>query len=39
MNLFELSFLPMTNIGTILLVSLLLCTCGSLISIRKYLKV
>lgn len=39
MNLFELSFLPLTNIGTILLVSLLLCTCGSLISIRKFLKV
>lgn len=39
MNLFELSFLPLENIGTILLISLLLCSSGSLISIRKYLKV
>lgn len=39
MNLFELSFLPWANIGTIFLISLLLCSSGSLMSIRKYLKV
>lgn len=38
MNLFELSFLPPANSGTILLISLLLCTSGSLISIRKHLR-
>ncbi|MBU0681548.1 MAG: ABC transporter permease [Proteobacteria bacterium] len=39
MNLFELSFLPLANSATIFLISLLLCSSGSLISIRKYLKV
>ncbi len=38
MNLFELSFLPGSTIFIILSMSLLLCTSGSMISIRKYLK-
>ncbi len=38
MNLFELSFLPTSTIVIILVMSLLLCTSGSMISIRKYLK-
>lgn len=38
MNLFELSFLPTTTVLIILSMSLLLCTSGSMISIRKYLK-
>lgn len=39
LNFFELSFLPLANSGSIFLIALLLCTSGSLISIRKYLKV
>lgn len=39
MNLFELSFLPSSTVFIILSMSLLLCTSGSMISIRKYLKV
>ena len=38
MNLFELRFLPMTNSAIILLGSIMLCTLGSLLSIRKLLK-
>jgi cell division transport system permease protein len=38
MNLFELSFLPNSTVFIILAMSLLLCTSGSMISIRKYLK-
>ena len=38
MNLFELSFLPSSATFIILSMSLLLCTSGSMISIRKYLK-
>lgn len=38
MNLFELRFLPMKNSAIILLGSIMLCTLGSLLSIRKLLK-
>ena len=38
MNIFELSFLPTSTVLIIFAMSLLLCTSGSMISIRKYLK-
>lgn len=38
MKLFEISFLPGSTICIIFTMSLLLCTSGSMISIRKYLK-
>jgi cell division transport system permease protein len=38
MDLFELSFLPTPTVLIILSMSLLLCTSGSMISVRKYLK-
>lgn len=39
MSLFQLTFLPWTTCAVILIVSILLCTFGSLLSIRKLLKI
>ncbi|MEN8140171.1 MAG: permease-like cell division protein FtsX [Thermodesulfobacteriota bacterium] len=38
-NLFEISFLPQQDIMVIMLTALILCTGGSIISIRRYLRV
>lgn len=39
LNIFEFSFFPAHTIGIILAVSVLLCTGGSMISIRKFLRI
>ncbi|MEA1933068.1 MAG: permease-like cell division protein FtsX [Thermodesulfobacteriota bacterium] len=39
LNLFEFSFFSSTITATILFAGIILCTCGSLVSIRKFLKV